>query len=85
MSVGWSVVRLYETITFRVSDSNLSLPKTYLTTYLCDSSDSCEICDSSDRSGTKQKKIPTKNVFSNKICNLKKIPKKTQNVTKLKM
>ena len=42
LSVGQSVVRLCAKVTFRVSDGNYSLPKTFLPTYLCDSSDSCD-------------------------------------------
>ena len=33
-----------------MSMSNKNIPKTYLPTYLCDSSDSCETSDSSDSS-----------------------------------
>ena len=41
-----------EKVTFRVSDGNLNLPKTYLVpTYLCDRSFSNDSNDSSDRSG----------------------------------
>ena len=35
-------------MTFRVSNGNLNIPKTYLPSYLCDSSDSGDSSDSSD-------------------------------------
>ena len=57
-SVGWlvcwlvclSVQKVCEKVTFRVSNGNLTLPKTYLLTYLCDSSDSSDNIYSSDSS-----------------------------------
>ena len=48
-SAGLSVTHLCEKVTFRVSNGNLNLPKTYLPNYLCDSSDCIYSSDSSEK------------------------------------
>ena len=65
-------------MTFKVSNGNLNLPKTYLPTYLCDSSDSSDSFDSSDSSHSSDSSDRVKK----KIRRRKKL--KNQIVAKLK-
>ena len=43
-----SLVGICENVTFRVSYGNLKITKTYLSTYLCDTSDISDSCDGRD-------------------------------------
>ena len=53
-SVRRSVREVCEKKTFRVSNGNINLPKTYLPTYLCDRGDSSDSCDNSDSSDSSE-------------------------------
>ena len=84
-----------EKATFRVSNGNLNLPKTYIPTYLCDSSDSSDsgdnsdssdISDSSDSSDSGDSSDSSDNTLSHIFFLLLKIVTKLKNqiMTKLK-